>query len=148
MNNLERADSIIPPALERAFVEQRSIVPGDEEALERLFRYLQRIRPMTSEIRAAVCELYGIELTELVSRGRSYELSLARQIYCYLAHKHTRLSMTQVARTVGLTDHTTVRHAIRKIGKLAITNPLLADDLDLLRLRICEKALMRSKGAA
>lgn len=145
---MRHESGIAPATLTRAIDHQREIVPTDNDALDRLVAYLQLNRPMLAEIRDAIIEFYGIEAQELSGRYREYETALARQIFCYLAYKYTRFSMLHVGRWVGLVNHTTVRHAIRKIEKLSITKPLIADDLDLLRLLISEKVLLRSSRRA
>lgn len=145
----ENIPTIAPDRLTRAIEYQRAALPEDADVLDRLFAYLKASRPMLREIKEAVIEFYAIEHAELVSgrRHRAYEVSLARQIFCYFAYRHTRFSMKRVGREVGLHDPTTVRHAIRRIEKHEISRPLLRDDLDLLRLRISEKVLLRSKGS-
>jgi chromosomal replication initiator protein len=129
--------------MEQAIEHQRLTFPDDGEALDRLLGYLKQTNPTTKEIKTAICELYGFEPLELEAGNRHVQFALARQIFCFLAYKHTRLSMRRIAERIGLTDHSTVLHAIRKIEKQAITTPLVRDDLDLLRLRISEKILMR-----
>jgi chromosomal replication initiator protein len=137
---------IAPRSLEQAFADQRSLIPDDAEVLDRLFAHLEQSRPTMAETRQAVCEFYAITREELVSPTRRCAIVLARQIFCYLAHKYCRASLHATRTRVGYRDHTTVLHAIRKIARLAITRPLLRDDLDLLRLRISEKVLLRSRG--
>jgi chromosomal replication initiator protein len=134
---------IAPQALVEAINHQREVVPTDNGALDRLIAYLETNRPTIKEIKDAVSIFYGIDRTEISSRYRSYETALARQIFCYLAYRYTRFSMAQIGRFVGLSNHTTVLHAIRKIERLRISKPLLADDLDLLRLAISERVLLR-----
>jgi chromosomal replication initiator protein len=64
-------------------------------------------------------------------------------VFCYLARRYTRLSTRVIGQHVGNRDHSTVLHAVRKIEKLLAGKSLLADDIDLLRLRISEKVLLR-----
>lgn len=134
--------TIMPLAMERAVLDLREI-STDSDAFDLLFRYLELARPTLGEIKSAVCEFYGIPLYNLDGRCREYEVSLARQIFCFLGYRYTRFSMAHVGRQVGLKDHSTVSHAVRKIRAQLITRPVLADDIDLLRLRISEKILLR-----
>lgn len=117
--------------------------PEDGNALEKLLQYLEQTRPTMSEIREAICELYLFERKELLGEARVVDVVRARQIFCWLAYRHTRLSTTQIGTHIQR-DHSTVVHAIHKIEREAVTNPVLADDLDLLRMRIAEKILLRS----
>jgi chromosomal replication initiation ATPase DnaA len=83
-------EPIVPQALQQALDHQRGTVPDDGAALDRLFNYLNVTRPSMAEIRASVCEFYAIEPLELRGRFRQYETAMARQIFCYLAYRHTR----------------------------------------------------------
>lgn len=145
---MEVQTGLAPRSLEHAIADQRSLIPNDADALDRLFAYLEQARPTMAEIQQAVCEFYAITKFELVAPTRRYAIVLARQIFCYLAHKYSRASMNAIRPRAGFRDHTTVHHAIHKIEQLAITRPLVRDDLDLLRLRISEKVLLRTKGRA
>jgi chromosomal replication initiator protein len=139
---------ITPPALTRAFADQRCIIPDDADALDRLFEQIEQSRPWLTEIKSCICEFYAVDPLELRGEYRQYETALARQIFCYLGYKYTGFSLRQIGNYVGLRDHSTVHHAVRKIEKLLITRPLVADDVDLLRLRISEKILIRRRGFA
>jgi chromosomal replication initiator protein len=138
---MTNAENITPLAMERAVLDLREI--ADSDVYDRLLNYLRHSRPTLAEIKEAVCEFYAIPDYDLTGRCREYECAQARQIFCYLAHRYTRWSMQNIAPHVGLYDHSTVSHAVRKIEKHIITKPLLADDVDLLRMRISEKVLLR-----
>jgi chromosomal replication initiation ATPase DnaA len=139
---------IAPATLARAFADQRSTVPDDADALDRLFQQIEETRPSMSEIKTCICDYYAIDPLELRGRYRAYETAQARQVFCFLAYKYTGFSLRQIGHYVGLQNHTTVHHAVRKIEKLSITKQRIADDLDLLRLRISEKILIRRRGFA
>lgn len=143
MRSIDNVGRIAPLSLGRAVAQYCEQAPEDSDAIDRLLDYLDTTRPTTNEILDAVGDLYGIGLNELIGENRKFEVALARQIFCYLAYHYTNLSMIQIGHRVGLIHHTTVHHAVRKIEKWAITKPLMADDLDLLRLKICEKILRR-----
>jgi chromosomal replication initiation ATPase DnaA len=135
--------AVAPLALRHAVEEQSGRYPDDGEVLYRLLAFLETKRPMMREIRDSVCEFYGLEPGELDSRSRFADVSFSRQMFCFLAYKHTRFSMQQIGWQVGVRNHTTVLHAIRKIERWVIFRPLVADDVDLLRMRISEKVLLR-----
>jgi chromosomal replication initiation ATPase DnaA len=135
---------VTPHTLERAADNQRSQFPSDDVVLDRLFRFLDQTRPTLREIATATCEFYCLQSTELFSRARGkVETSYARQIFCFLAHRYTRFSMNRIGDFLNGRHHTTVLHAVRKIESRSISRPRVADDLDLLRLRIAEKILQR-----
>jgi chromosomal replication initiator protein len=138
---------LAPACLVSAMEKQRDLAPDDTEAIERLFEYLKRSRPTLLEIRDAVCEFYLIDCLEVhhvnPKGTRMKRFTFARQIFCYLAYRYTRHRMPRIGQCIGYRDHTTVWHGIHKIEKQAVTRPVVADDLDLLRLRIAEKILSR-----
>lgn len=133
---------IMPSMLAQAFNYQRA-ENLDSEAVGRLFRVLERMRPTMTEIKQVICEFYDIQPWQLISQDRSAFLVLARQIFCFFSHKYARASLQQIKTRVGYSDHTTVHYSIHRIEQLSQTRPLIRDDLDLLRLRICEKLLAR-----
>lgn len=141
---MENSAAVAPLAMKLAFDEQRSRIPNDDDALNRLFDYLRSTRPTMREIKDAVCDFYCLKEVVLTSPTRNIDTCLARQIFCYLAYKHTRASLSLVGVQAGGLDHTTVRHAFQKITKKIRTTPRTADEIDLLSMRIAEKVLLRS----
>jgi chromosomal replication initiator protein len=118
----------------------------DDDLIERVHAYLLSRRAHTADIKAAIAQFYCLASAELTSRQRMREISHARQVFCYLAYRYTRLSLAAVGNKVGLTDHTTVWFAVRKIEKYIVSRPLFADDIDLLRLKILELTVARKRG--
>lgn len=62
---------------------------------------------------AEVAAKHGLSITELKSRDRAWRISHPRQEAMYELSKRTRMSLPAIARSLGLTDHTTVIHGIR-----------------------------------
>jgi chromosomal replication initiation ATPase DnaA len=142
---------IAPRALELAIDHQRSELPDDGYVLDRLFAYLETTRPTVDEVRDAICEFYAVHPFEVSGRhlghlDRRAHIVTARSVFCFLAYRYVRLSMPKIFPLAGYRDHTSVFFAIRKIENYVVTRPRWADDLDLLRLRLCEKILMRCCG--
>jgi chromosomal replication initiation ATPase DnaA len=135
--------NIAPPSLLRAMKQQRALLPDDDAAIRRLKGYLRRANPTWEEIKIAVCEFYVIDPIDLMVGRRVAENIMARQAFYYFAYKYTKLSMPQIGRMFGHADHTSVQHGIKQIIKQIRTRPLVRDDIDLLRLRICEKLMAR-----
>lgn len=139
---------LVPHAMTRAMLDRQTLVPDDADAIDRMFEYLQQNRPTMAEIRDSVCEFYAIDTLMLVRPGRNVVRVMARAMFCYLAHRYARASFNMIRKRVGYHHHTTVWHAVHKIERWSVTRPIIRDDLDLLRLRICEKLLLRCKGRA
>ena len=64
-----------------------------------------------------VCEYYDITEEEILSRTKSRNIAYPRQIAMYLLKKLTDLTNQKIGECVGLTNHTTVIHAYKKISE-------------------------------
>ena len=63
-----------------------------------------------------VSKYYNITSKELCSKSRVFNIKNARQVAMYLLTTELSLSTTNAANEVGLKDHTTAMHAIKKIN--------------------------------
>ncbi len=76
-------------------------------------------RPLTPEVVLdATAAMYGFTVEELQGKSRQRPLVLARQVAMYVLRETTDLSYPVIARAFGGRDHTTVMHAVDKIGNL------------------------------
>ena len=74
-------------------------------------------RPITSDVIInATSEMFGYDLDELKGKRRHRSLVQARQISMYVVRELTDLSYPAIARQFGGRDHTTVMHAVEKVG--------------------------------
>jgi len=78
-----------------------------------------------AEIQKAVAEKFDISVELLKSEKRSSRVVLPRQVAIYLSRQLTDKSLIEVGRQFGGRDHTTVRHACKKIEKLLGEQPEL-----------------------
>ena len=75
-------------------------------------------RPITPDvILDATSEMFGYDIDELKGKRRHRSLVQARQISMYVVRELTDLSYPAIARVFGGRDHTTVMHAVDKVGK-------------------------------
>lgn len=89
-----------------------------------------KLRPTTPKrIIEKVAKYYNLTPAELKSRSRVANIKNARQIAMYLLQEELHLSTTQVAAEVGLTDHSTVCHGVKKIKKDLKLNFTLRDQI-------------------
>ncbi len=74
-------------------------------------------RPRTSaeNIRSTVAELWGVEVDGLVSKRRTKNLTVPRQVAMYLIKDLLDLPLVQIGDLFGGRDHSTVIHSIRKV---------------------------------
>jgi chromosomal replication initiator protein len=76
-------------------------------------------RPITPQlILEEAATQFGFTVEELKSKHRQRPLVTARQIAMYVMRELTELSYPNIAREFGGRDHTTVIHAVEKIGAL------------------------------
>ena len=69
-------------------------------------------------IQNIVAAHYNLNIDEMLSPRRSRSLARPRQIAMYLAKLHTTNSLPDIGRKFSNRDHTTVIHAVKKIGEL------------------------------
>jgi chromosomal replication initiator protein len=77
----------------------------------------RRPRPITpTVILDASSRMFGFPIDELIGKSRRRPLVTARQMAMYVFRELTDLSYPAIAREFGGRDHTTVIHAVEKIG--------------------------------
>lgn len=76
----------------------------------------KKINPL--DLMEEVCEYLEVELKDVKSAKRNYDISFARQICMYLLKDVLHLQLIKIAKHVGRKDHTTVMHGISKIEKM------------------------------
>jgi chromosomal replication initiator protein len=92
-----------------------------EEALKDLIKPEE---PMDhNRIIKACAEHFGVTLKEITNGGRTKQLALARQVAMYVLRATMRLSLKEIGNLFGNKDHTTVMHAIKRVGELKTQEP-------------------------
>ena len=75
-------------------------------------------RRITPElIISVIADQYGVTSEDIISKKRSRDIALPRQIAMYLCRNMTQLSTTNIGRSFGGRDHTTVMHGCDKIAQ-------------------------------
>lgn len=85
------------------------------------------------EIQRKVAEHYNIRLTDMSSARRARAVARPRQVAMYLAKQLTSRSLPEIGRKFGNRDHTTVMHAVSRVGELMERDASFAEDVELLR---------------
>ncbi|VAX23790.1 Chromosomal replication initiator protein DnaA [hydrothermal vent metagenome] len=67
------------------------------------------------QIQKAVCDFYGIKLSEIKSKSRSKNIALPRHVASYLCREYTNSSLPEIGRSFGGRDHTTVMHSVARM---------------------------------
>jgi chromosomal replication initiator protein len=90
-------------------------------------------RVTIEEIQKRVAEHFSMRLTDMSSARRARAVARPRQVAMYLAKQLTQRSLPEIGRRFGNRDHTTVMHAVSRVGELMIRDTSFAEDVELLR---------------
>ena len=80
-----------------------------------------------------VTSFYDLTEEELLGHSRRKELVKPRQVAMYLLREELKYSFTNIAEKLGNRDHTTIIHACKKIEEEINKNPILAQEITLLK---------------
>jgi len=92
-----------------------------ESVLTDLLPRRSEVQP--TEVIRKVADAFGVGVERILSRDRSREVALPRQIAMYLLREEANISLPQIGETLGGRDHTTVMYGCEKIAEM-----LEADD--------------------
>lgn len=101
------------------------------EALKDLLS-IQNRQIGVENIQKTVADFYKIKVADMYSKKRPASIARPRQIAMYLAKEMTQKSLPEIGELFGGRDHTTVLHAVRKIGAERQKNSELNQQLHVL----------------
>jgi chromosomal replication initiator protein len=105
-----------------------------EEALKDLVREEEPFDH--NRIIKTCAEHFGVTVREITNGGRTKQLALARQVAMYVLRSTLSLSLKEIGGLFGNKDHTTVMHAVKRVGDLRIKDPAFASRLEKLAKEI------------
>ena len=105
------------------------------EVLSDLLRNNNR-RVTVEDIQKQVASYYNIRTADMFSARRSRTVARPRQIAMYLSKDLTTFSYPEIGRRFGGRDHTTIMHAVRKVGELLSDDAEIADDISTLKANL------------
>ena len=88
-----------------------------QNSLSQLMKSQEGRRITPELIISVVCDQYGVTQEDVISKKRSRDIAVPRQIAMYLCRDLTQLSTTNIGRAFGGRDHTTVMHGCDKIAE-------------------------------
>ena len=91
------------------------------------------VSPVASRVLAAISAVFGVDEAMLSGPGRSRDVTLARHAAMYVMREQLDMSLSEIARHLGRRDHTTVMHAVARIGSLRQDDP----NLDQMITEVC-----------
>ena len=96
-----------------------------------------KLRPTTPKrIVDKVAKYYNLSTQELKSKSRVANIKNARQIAMFLLSKELSMSTPKIATEVGVKDHSTVMHGIKKIEQDLKLNFTLRDQIAEIKEKI------------
>jgi chromosomal replication initiator protein len=101
------------------------------EALKDLLS-IQNRQISVENIQKTVADFYKIKVADMYSKKRPASIARPRQIAMFLAKEMTQKSLPEIGELFGGRDHTTVLHAVRKIGGERLKNGELNQQLHVL----------------
>ena len=96
-----------------------------------------KLRPVSAkQIVEKVAKYYELPVKEMCGKSRVAHIKTARQVAMFLLSKELSLSTNKIAAEVGVKDHTTVMHGIKKIEKDLKLNFTLRDQIEEIKEKI------------
>lgn len=96
-----------------------------------------KLRPISSkQIVEKVAKYYNLPVKEMCGKSRVSNIKTARQIAMFLLSKELNLSTNKIATEVGVKDHTTVMHGVKKIENDLKLNFTLRDQIEEIKEKI------------
>jgi hypothetical protein len=92
--------------------------------------------PTIRQIQKEVVKHYDIELADMTSDRRTWDVSHPRQVAMYLAKTLTKHSLPYIGRRFGGRDHTNVLHGVRKVAKHLETGSQIARDVESILIQL------------
>lgn len=102
--------------------------------------------PTVGEIILTVADFYGVSIDDIRATGQRPPIAFARHVICYFARTMTRASNGQIAQRLGGFNNTLPFYGLDRIRRLREQTEIIRDDLDILRMRIVDRAMRRSEG--
>ena len=113
-------------------------VDSAESAIRDLVGQREPRRPKIEEIQKLVASHFNVSRADILSARRTANVVKPRQVAMYLAKMLTPRSLPEIGRRFGGRDHTTVLHAVRKVGGLVEKDGDLRDTLEALKRILTE----------
>ncbi|MEX1249023.1 MAG: chromosomal replication initiator protein DnaA [Anaerolineales bacterium] len=116
-SNIRELEGALNRIIAYAYLRGLPLTPSlVDSALQDLIPEPQALEP--EQLAEAVGQAFGISRERLLSRDRSAEVALARQVAMYLLREEAQLSLPRIGALLGGRDHTTVMHGCHKVGEL------------------------------
>ncbi len=89
---------------------------------------IQKVTP--SDVIKAICSYYNLKQSQIKGPLRTDDIALPRQITMYILRNYLHIKLEEIANILKRKDHTTVIHAVNKVGGLRAKNPNFKEEVD------------------
>ena len=104
-----------------------------EDALKDVI-YPSKTKEITTDlILNIVAEHFEVTAEDIKSQRRNVEFVIPRQVYMYLCRELIETPLTNIAKTLGKKDHTTIIHGIKKIEEEMKFNEELKNKINIIK---------------
>lgn len=104
-----------------------------KEALKDVI-YTSKSKEITTDlILNIVAEHFDVLSKDIISQKRNVEFVIPRQVYMYLCRELIETPLTNIAKTLGKKDHTTIIHGIKKIEEEMKYNEDLKNKINIIK---------------
>ena len=126
-----------PPPDAMAVESPPPVAPEPTPPLTRVIAFQKTMARMRA-IRRVVCDGFDITKDEITQKRRCLTIVIPRQIFSYLVAKHTKASLTQIAKALDQ-DHTTVMHSIDAVKRRMFASNTFKNLIDELEEKLCRQ---------
>ena len=102
------------------------------EALKDIIYPNQDHTVTTEMIISVVCEHYGVSRDDIISRKKSADISVPRQIIMYLCRKYTDTTFEGIAKILHKKDHSTILYGCNAISEQLKTDENLRNNINII----------------
>ena len=99
------------------------------EALKDYFGKTVTPKNKMDQVIQIICDHYNLTQEELLSKKRSNEIALPRQVAMYICRVYLDENLTKIGTQFGGKNHTTVIHAVEKIKQEILKDDVLNNEI-------------------
>ena len=106
-----------------------------KDVLRNIIKTEEQSVPIES-IQKSVATYFNLKISDLKAKKKTKNIVLARQIAIYLSRKLSKSSLIEIGERFGGKDHSTVLHAINKIGQKIHTDQKIAGAIQKIKSKL------------
>jgi chromosomal replication initiator protein len=96
------------------------------------------LRAEQDRILEAVSSLWGLTPADLTGPCRAAHVAHPKQVAMYLIRKRCQLPLCRIGYVIGMRDHTTAMHGVRRITQLMATDAELKARVELIERELAD----------